>query len=418
MPKIEIRSGKAAGKSVELKGSTITLGNRRNATVELKDAWVSFNHAQITCEGDRFFIADHHSKAGTFLNDRRIDRTPVAMAPGDRILLGKTEIVFVADGAAAASAAPAGAASAPAAVFVPAAPAAAAAPVSLPADLAKIESLERDLRQATGDLKDLREHVIAREKELSEVNEKVREILAKPIGDSDEVARWKKAVEDLKATARQRLEEVGRYVKQLEGRLLQAGGGGGDAHLLVEKEREIARLRDEMARVQEETQKRIFDAAEKLQKEAGNSAELEDERKRADDAAREAGILRSRVEDLEDEKKKLGGELKSIRSEIKAYEQALEDRNKDVERLEAIAAGQGPAKKGAAAPPADSGATDELRAALEAEKKRTRELEATLVELRAQVEEINQDMLEQEDELREEISTLEKKLAEAQERSS
>src|SRR5438477_5950114 len=97
MPKLEIRSGKASGKIVDLTGSTITLGNRRNATVELKDAWVSFNHAQITRQGDRYFIADAHSRAGTFVNDRRIDRQPVPINPGDKILLGKTEIVVVGD---------------------------------------------------------------------------------------------------------------------------------------------------------------------------------------------------------------------------------------------------------------------------------------------------------------------------------
>ena len=72
MPKIEIRNGKASGQVVELSGSMTTLGNRRSATVEIRDSWVSFNHAQITRQGDRFFVADMGSKSGTTVNGRKI----------------------------------------------------------------------------------------------------------------------------------------------------------------------------------------------------------------------------------------------------------------------------------------------------------------------------------------------------------
>ena len=37
------------------------------ASVELKDPWVSFNHAVITRDGDRYFVADAHSRNGTFV---------------------------------------------------------------------------------------------------------------------------------------------------------------------------------------------------------------------------------------------------------------------------------------------------------------------------------------------------------------
>ena len=399
MPRIEVRNGKAAGRSVELKGSTVTLGNRRNATIELKDSWVSFNHAQITCQGDKYFLADAHSRAGTYLNDRKVDRTPVPINPGDRILLGKTEIVVIPDAGATKTA-----------------PAASAA-----ADLekiraleAKLESLEREHRQATGDLVNLREHVVAREKELAATSEKLRQLASRPKADPAETARWQKQVEDLKAAARARLDEVGRYVKQLEARLQQQAGGSvapDDTGQLIEKERQIARLHEEIQKVKEDSQRRLLEAAERLQKEAGDPTEVEAERKRADDLEREAGILRSRVEDLESDKKKLEGEIKQVRAEITAYEQALEERNKDVERLEAIAGGS--ASRTAPAASSD-GDTEKLRAALAAEKARTEELTKQVIDLRTQVEEINQDMLEQEDELREEIAALEKKLAETQ----
>jgi len=392
MPKLEIRSGKAAGKTVELTGSTVTLGNRRNATVELKDSWVSFNHAQITCQGGRYFLHDAHSRSGTFLNDRRVDRTPVPIVPGDRILLGKTEIVVLDEVASAG------------ALVVPSA---------VPAvDTEKVASLERDLRQASGDLKNLREHVIAREKELAEANVKLLAAPKLAAQKIDEVARWKKACEDLKDRARAKLDELARYARSLEARLQSSGGA--DASQLIEKDHEIARLKAEVTRVQDEAQERILLAAERLQllaaeKPAGESTELLVERKRADDLEREAGILRARVEDLEAEKIRLAAELKTSRSEVTAYEQALEERNKDLERLESVVQRAAPA----GASKADAGELDRLRTEVAAEKQRADEFQKTVLDLRTQVEEINEDMLEQEDELRAEISALEKKLAEA-----
>jgi chromosome segregation ATPase len=404
MPRIEVRNGKAAGRSVELKGSTVTLGNRRNATIELKDSWVSFNHAQITCQGDKYFLADAHSRAGTYLNDRKVDRTPVPINPGDRILLGKTEIVVLGDGAAAP---------APTAAPAPIATAAFAALAAAPAAPAvDTSALERELKQAQGDLKDLRAHVIAREKELADANEKLNsQKTTQAKGDAEEVLRWKKACEELKEKARHKLEEMGGYVKQLEARL-QAGGGG-DAALLVEKEREIARLKAEGHRIQEEAQKRILDAAEKLQQESSDKAELDAERKRADDLEREAGILRSRVEDLESEKKRLAAEVKSVKAEVAGYEQALEERNRDLERLESAVSRQTGGAKASESGGASSEEVERLNAELASEKAHSQDLEKLIVDLRQQVEEINEDMLEQEDELRAEIAALEKKIAEA-----
>src|SRR5262249_29442847 len=155
MPKLEILNGKAAGLIVELSGSTFTLGNRRNASVEIKDPWVSFNHAQITKSGDSFFVADARSKSGTFVNDKRVDRNPVALSPNDKISLGKTEIRFLDDRPATqtASASPAAPSSATSATSAASAPPA-APPTEL---LEKIARLERELGQAQHDLKSLRE---------------------------------------------------------------------------------------------------------------------------------------------------------------------------------------------------------------------------------------------------------------------
>jgi hypothetical protein len=98
----------------------------------------------------------------------------------------------------------------------------------------RIASLERDLWQATGDLVRLREHVVSREKELAQVYGQLR------TADPQEVARWKKAAEDLREKARAKLEEARVYAKSLEARLLDAGGV--DATALIDKDLEIARL--------------------------------------------------------------------------------------------------------------------------------------------------------------------------------
>ena len=114
MSTLEIVSGKAAGTVVDLsdfKGKDkITLGNRRTATVVIKDPWVSFMHAVITSDGPEFLIADKRSKAGTFVNGTKIGQTGTRLKSGDEIALGKTKMRFVSagEGAAPSSAAPGG----------------------------------------------------------------------------------------------------------------------------------------------------------------------------------------------------------------------------------------------------------------------------------------------------------------------
>jgi uncharacterized protein YceH (UPF0502 family) len=82
-----------------------------------------------------------------------------------------------------------------------------------------------------------------------------------------------------------------------------------------------------------------------------------------------------------------------------------------VERLESLLGGDVPP------PAASSGASSEELSQAKADatrwKARAEELEKHVVDLRTQVEEINKDMLDLEDELRMEISELEKKLAES-----
>jgi hypothetical protein len=50
VPTLEIITGKSAGQKIDVAPteSEVTLGNRRTATVVLKDPWITFMHAVIT----------------------------------------------------------------------------------------------------------------------------------------------------------------------------------------------------------------------------------------------------------------------------------------------------------------------------------------------------------------------------------
>ena len=55
---------------------------------------VSRIHADILCQNNQFFIRDSGSANGTFVNNQRIPSgNPYALSPGDRISLGKGDLV-------------------------------------------------------------------------------------------------------------------------------------------------------------------------------------------------------------------------------------------------------------------------------------------------------------------------------------
>lgn len=59
------------------------------------DAYVSRRHARISYERGRYWIADLGSSNGTYLNDRRLEQDrAVALQDGDRIRLGRVELIF------------------------------------------------------------------------------------------------------------------------------------------------------------------------------------------------------------------------------------------------------------------------------------------------------------------------------------
>lgn len=81
-----------AGKTHAVTTPKVVLGRSRDAGIRIDDANASRRHAEVTRDGDGYWVVDLGSTNGTFLNDERVERAP--LHDGDRIAIGSTEVVF------------------------------------------------------------------------------------------------------------------------------------------------------------------------------------------------------------------------------------------------------------------------------------------------------------------------------------
>ena len=84
---------------VTLDKPVFLIGRRTAADLQLVNADVSREHAEIASDGMRYLLRDRGSRYGTFVNGEQI--TERALEHGDRIRLGRTdaiELVFMTDG--------------------------------------------------------------------------------------------------------------------------------------------------------------------------------------------------------------------------------------------------------------------------------------------------------------------------------
>lgn len=78
---------------IQSAGPTITLGRATDCTVPIKDRYLSRRHAEIVFTAGQWMVRDCGSVNGTMLNGARLV-APSPLQPGDRIMLGDTEVVF------------------------------------------------------------------------------------------------------------------------------------------------------------------------------------------------------------------------------------------------------------------------------------------------------------------------------------
>jgi serine phosphatase RsbU (regulator of sigma subunit) len=72
---------------------TITLGRASDCTIPIRDKFLSRKHAEIIYDGGKWFVRDCGSVNGTIVNGAKVIE-PAPLRPGDRIVLGDSEVVF------------------------------------------------------------------------------------------------------------------------------------------------------------------------------------------------------------------------------------------------------------------------------------------------------------------------------------
>ena len=93
MAKLYLKFEQAVLKEYDLKdGSSITIGRLPDNGVHIDNLAVSGHHARVVWEGDHFVLEDNNSLNGTFVNNRRVSRTP--LKHGDNILIGKHTLAY------------------------------------------------------------------------------------------------------------------------------------------------------------------------------------------------------------------------------------------------------------------------------------------------------------------------------------
>lgn len=98
MPSLFVIQGHNKGVRFELGDleAAISIGREAGNAVRLDDNEVSRRHAEIRRAGDRFMVGDLKSSNGTFVNGRKVERAD--LAAGDRIQVGRSVMLFAADG--------------------------------------------------------------------------------------------------------------------------------------------------------------------------------------------------------------------------------------------------------------------------------------------------------------------------------
>lgn len=103
MPSLFVIQGRNKGARYDLTAheGAVSIGRESGNFVQLDDNEVSRRHAEIRRVGDTFVVGDLKSSNGTYLNNRKIERSE--LASGDQIQIGRTVLVYSKDQADEAS---------------------------------------------------------------------------------------------------------------------------------------------------------------------------------------------------------------------------------------------------------------------------------------------------------------------------
>ncbi len=89
-------SGVLNGRQFAVDKGVVRIGKDAASEVSIAgDDYVSSHHAEIRYDKGSYWLADVHSKNGTFLNGFRLKESPVALNVGDRIRIGNSTLEVV-----------------------------------------------------------------------------------------------------------------------------------------------------------------------------------------------------------------------------------------------------------------------------------------------------------------------------------
>lgn len=94
MPRLFAESGRMIGQDYTVTDNMV-LGRKQTCHVVVDDPKSSREHTRIVKEGGMYYVQDLNSSNGTYLNEVRIDKSPLVF--GDKIRIGETILVFMSD---------------------------------------------------------------------------------------------------------------------------------------------------------------------------------------------------------------------------------------------------------------------------------------------------------------------------------
>lgn len=100
MAHLYANNGPNAGKILEIDGDQSIIGRLPECELLVDNESVSRKHARIVRQGKRYYMADLHSRNGTFLNDQRINEQLHELRDGDRLRICEFEFTFSLHGTA------------------------------------------------------------------------------------------------------------------------------------------------------------------------------------------------------------------------------------------------------------------------------------------------------------------------------